>query len=377
MREKHKKVIISGYYGFGNIGDEAILSAMVKALRSRMPDLDIVVLTQNDAHTEAAYGVRSVYRKNPLAILKELLGTDLFISGGGGLIQDVTGVSTVQYYLGMVLAAKMCMKKVMFYAQGVGPILTEKGKNYTRHIANMVDFITVRDEESKEEFRSIGVTKPPVVVTADPVLALEPVSAGYVREMMKKEAIEEEGIKIAISIRPWKTDVDYIKIVAKLADHLVQEYGAHIIYIPFQKSQDLEVCEKARSLMKNRASLLEGDYTPEELQGFIGMMDLIVGMRLHSLILAATMNVPMAGIVYDPKVRVFSETLDIPFLDLKGLTDNAIIDMIAAVYQQKDRYRESIARKMEKLKGKALLTARVAESLILGKNPQSALEEAR
>jgi polysaccharide pyruvyl transferase CsaB len=377
MGTKHKKVMISGYYGFGNVGDEAILSAMIKALRQRIPDLDIVVLTQDPAHTESTYGVRSVNRRNPGAIFREMLGINLFISGGGGLIQDVTGVSTIQYYLGMVLAAKLLLKKVMFYAQGVGPILTEKGKTYTRLIANRVDFITVRDEESKEEFRSIGVTRPPVVVTADPVLALEPVSPDYVSEILKKESIEDAPVKIALSIRPWKTDVDYIAVMARLADHLTENCKAQVIFIPFQKSQDLEVCEKARSLMKNRASLLRGEYTPEELQGFIGRMDMIVGMRLHSLILAGTMNIPMVGVVYDPKVRVFSELLKIPFIDLKGLTEGAIIDLTASALQQKNGYRESIARKMEELKEKALLTARVAESLILGKNPQGALEEVR
>jgi len=121
-----KKIIISGYYGFGNTGDEAILTGILKNLREEScclgEDFDFTVLSADPSSTSRDYGVRAVNRTGLKDILKSLWGCDLFISGGGGLLQDVTGRQfSIFYYLGLALLARLCGKKVSIYAQGMAP----------------------------------------------------------------------------------------------------------------------------------------------------------------------------------------------------------------------------------------------------------------
>ena len=92
--------MISGYYGFGNAGDEAILASMIQQFRQEIPDVEIIVLTENPDKTHKEHGVETIQRSNFWRIFKVMGQVDLFISGGGGLIQDTTGFNTVLFYLG-------------------------------------------------------------------------------------------------------------------------------------------------------------------------------------------------------------------------------------------------------------------------------------
>ena len=128
--DKRKKIIISGYYGFGNLGDEAILISIIDRLNAEIENPEIVVLyTKAESEQLKVYkNVRCVYRMNPLAIFFEMINADLVISGGGGLLQDSTGFTTVFYYLAIVKMALFLKKKILFYAQGIGPVKLDKSK---------------------------------------------------------------------------------------------------------------------------------------------------------------------------------------------------------------------------------------------------------
>ena len=110
--KKGPKVVISGYYGFDNSGDEAILMAMVKCFKKLMPEARLVVLSNNPVKTREMYGVKAVSRWQPLAILFELIGCDLFISGGGSLLQDVTSARSLRYYMTLMgIARRIAVSK--------------------------------------------------------------------------------------------------------------------------------------------------------------------------------------------------------------------------------------------------------------------------
>ena len=168
------RIAVSGYYGFKNAGDDAILMAMVATIRALAPGAEITVFSSSPVETRQLYGVRAVNRWNPLGIIWTLLRSDLLLSGGGGLLQDVTGVRSICYYLVVVLLALVVGKPVVYYAQGVGPVRTRFGRWLTRVVSNRVDLITIRDQASRDDFLAMGVNRPPLVVTADPVLALNP-----------------------------------------------------------------------------------------------------------------------------------------------------------------------------------------------------------
>ena len=105
-------ILISGYYGFDNIGDESILRTLVSSLREHIPDCSLTVLSHNPASTREKYGVEAVDRMSPMAILRAVKKCDMLISGGGSLLQDVTSSKSLHYYLSIIRCAEFFHKKV-------------------------------------------------------------------------------------------------------------------------------------------------------------------------------------------------------------------------------------------------------------------------
>lgn len=115
-------IVVSGYYGFANAGDEAMLAAMIEALTDIEPAIKITVISGNPEDTRQRHGVAAVYRLNYPEIARVLAKSQLLISGGGSLLQDVTSERSLYYYLSIMMLAKKLGKPVMLYAQGIGPV---------------------------------------------------------------------------------------------------------------------------------------------------------------------------------------------------------------------------------------------------------------
>lgn len=298
------KFVISGYFGFQNTGDEAILAAMIDHLREVSRGSEIVVLSQNPVLTRKIHNVSSVSRTDVLGISRELADADLFISGGGSLLQDVTSPRSVPYYLGLVTLAKVMRKPVFFYAQGIGPLNLKFSKFLVKTIGNRVEAITVRDEPSLELLKSLGITKPKMHVAADPVFGLKPRhGAGKGSDLLEACGIPTQGGPLVIvSVRPWRAVPGYIQAVAQACDDLVKTHGAVVVYVPFYKVQDAPICQACIELMQEHAYILDGDASPGEILSIMDEADFAIGMRYHALVFAVATATPFAALSYDPKV---------------------------------------------------------------------------
>src|SRR3989339_978082 len=141
------KIALSGYYGFGNIGDEALLTI----IKQKIAGAEFTVLDRS------------------FKIISQIFRSDLLISGGGTLFQDKTSSRSFYYYIGVVALAKLMGKKVMILAQGFGPLNKTLNRHLARLVLNRVDIITLRDKQSLETIKKLGVTIPRIELTADPV----------------------------------------------------------------------------------------------------------------------------------------------------------------------------------------------------------------
>ncbi|WP_301860142.1 polysaccharide pyruvyl transferase CsaB [uncultured Megasphaera sp.] len=299
------KVVISGYYGFANAGDEAMLAAIVGSLRDSIPDVDITVITGNCKMTQKHHRVKTVYRLNFFAIAAAIRRCDILISGGGSLLQNVTSSRSLYYYLSIMRIAMFFHKPVMLYAQGIGPVRGEQARRAVRNVLQKVAVIGVRDAESKAELASLGVTKPPVHVTADAVLSMHPGDDRLGRELLKEAGISDTQKHIGIAVRNWQGLTSYKQAIAEAADILQNEEGARIIFIPMQYPADVTAGEEIASLMKSKAVVLRRSYDTEEFMALMGCMDVVIANRLHALIFASLMEVPVTAISYDPKIDSF------------------------------------------------------------------------
>lgn len=170
---KNRSIVVAGYYGCGNLGDELILLAIVKALVKPDEFLKLTVLSGEPKQTSAWFGVSAVHRFNPLKVCLAIRQSSLFILGGGGLLQDRTGLLTMIYYLSLVLLAWLMKRPVFLYAIGV----EGKPKRISRWLIRLVlgitkPTITVRDAESAQDLASCGVNPSRIQVATDPCFGL-------------------------------------------------------------------------------------------------------------------------------------------------------------------------------------------------------------
>lgn len=314
------RILISGYYGFDNLGDDTVLFGILSSIRKLRPDTELAVLSNQPERTRELFGIPAFNRWSLPVITRELMRSDLLVMGGGSLLQDVSSPRSVLYYLGIAALAKMLGKPVVFYAQGVGPINKNFSRKLIRRIVNKVDLITVRDDKSHDDLKKLGVHKPPIYVTADPALAIDtrlfPKSDGaeILREFGVFPAAEGERERTplaGVAIRNWNTPHPYLDVLARACDELCRR-GWRVVFIPMQYPGDVSVSEKVAALMEEPAVILNRQFSFRDISSIISNMDMIVGMRLHSLILAALYEVPFVPLSYDPKIDRFVHRLGLP-----------------------------------------------------------------
>lgn len=303
------KVVISGYYGFANAGDEAMLSAIIGSLRDIMPHVEITVITGNCQMTRKHHNVHTVHRMNFLAIAAAIRRCDILISGGGSLLQDVTSTRSLYYYLLVMRIALFFHKPVMLYAQGIGPVRGEKARQAVRRVLQQVTVIGVRDSESKRELASLGVTAPPVHVTADAVLSMHPVDKKIGFYLLKKAGVTGIRTRVGVAVRDWQGMRGYKEEIAKAADELQRRLDARIIFIPMQYPADVKAGEDIAAMMETEAVVLREGYNTVEFMSLIGCMDAVIANRLHALVFASLMEVPVTAISYDPKIDSFIQLI--------------------------------------------------------------------
>lgn len=298
-------VVISGYYGFANAGDEAMLAAIIGSLQDMIPDVSITVITGNCAMTRENHHVQAVHRFNLFGIIKAIASSNILISGGGSLLQDVTSARSLYYYLFIMRLALWLHKPVMLYAQGIGPVRGVKARRAVRAVLQRVSMIGVRDADSKQELRDMGVTKPPVVVTADAVLSMHRVDTKIGFHILKQAGVTGIRRRIGIAVRNWQNQTAYKDAIAAAADALQAQYDCRIIFVPMQYPADVSAGEDIAARMQGEATVLKGRYNTVEFMSLMGCMDAVIANRLHALIFASIMDVPVTAISYDPKIDSF------------------------------------------------------------------------
>ena len=290
-------ILISGYYGFDNIGDESILRTLVSSLLEHIPDCSLTVLSHNPTSTREKYGVEAVDRMSPMAILRAVKKCDMLISGGGSLLQDVTSSKSLHYYLSIIRCAEFFHKKVFIYSQGIGPIDRPGNRRAAAAALKRADGIVVRDERSASLLEEIGIARDKVVITADPVIRMKKPDGDVGAEILRKAGVSLDGrLTVGWAIRERDTDSRFVKELLRSIQMMKDKYNAQSVLIPFHYEEDGEVCRHiAAQLPGDTAVCLNEKYLSEDMLSIIGNMDLLVGVRLHSLIYAAIMGVPLIG----------------------------------------------------------------------------------
>jgi len=359
-----KKVVLSGYYGFSNAGDEAMLRSILQALRAKNNECSITVISGNPKATAVKYSVQAIYIFDFLAIIKALRHCNVLISGGGSLLQNVTSWQSFYYYLTVLAFGKILGARVMLYAQGIGPVLGWLPKRIMSWVVNRVDYITVRDEGSYIELREIGISKPVIEITADAVLGIERADLAGGKKRLQEMGVDLTKTVIAIAPRRWGAADKYLQALAEAADAIAESEAAEIVLVPLHLPDDRAVCCEIAAMMRNRAVIFDGDCDADLFMSVIGNCQLLIGVRLHALIFAAIMNVPIIGITYDPKIDRFLDSVGLKAVAAVTNTDSA--KLVAATTEclcNRIAVKAQLESSMRDLRKKALMNAEAALQL--------------
>lgn len=283
------KYVISGYIGFDNFGDEAIAGVLTKLLKNSGAE-KITLISSNPSKTAKLYDVDSV---GMFKFYKPILESDVLISGGGSLLQDVTSLKSLIYYLGIILTALFLRKKVIIFAQGFTPFRTKLGELLTKFVLKQCHKITVRDEKSQEILKNMGIDS---TLVSDPVYGLETPN------------LPKKGIGIQLRSFSSLNDEFLEKLIKEVQNRFPNQ---EIKLISLQDSVDLPVLNK-----------LEGNIiqnlTVEEAIKELSSLEYLIAMRFHACLAAAKAGVKVLAINYDIKVETLAKTVGFPLVELSG-----------------------------------------------------------
>ena len=323
-------VVICGAYGRGNAGDDAILEAILQEMRSIDPDMPVTVLSKDPKSTRLSYRVRSLSRTSIPAWHRAMRRSALYINGGGSLIQDVTSRRSLWFYLYNIRSAKRCGCKVQMYGCGIGPVTRENHRKLAAQVLNRyVDTITLREPDSRDELTAMGVTEPEILLTADPALTLRRAEDDQTDSVLLRAGIPPQGRYLCFALRQWRGYPEKAPLFGQAARYAYETYGLTPVFLAVEKRMDPAAARLAAQDLDIPHYFLDDAGRAGTIIGALSRMEAVVSMRLHALIFAAGQGIPLAGVVYDPKVSAFLRyTGQENFIDLEDVTLESIKAMI-------------------------------------------------
>lgn len=300
--DKKIRAALSGYYGFDNFGDEAILKVLVNELKSQ--GVEVTVFSKNPQRTSSSLGVLAVKTFSLQNIINVLKNTDVLISGGGSLLQDATSVKSLVYYLSVITLALLLKKKVIIFAQGIGPIRNFFGNLWAKAVLKRCTYVTVRDEKSLFRVRGWGAR-------AD--LVNDPVWNLGLRQSLPLD-------RVGVQLRSWRGLSG--KYLFSLARQVALNFSDKEIFIySFQDALDLEICKRFEGNLKLanpsiKTTIVSGLSIDDMVQSFSNL-EYMIGMRYHACLLTLKYGTKTLALSYDEKVEKLAKRFGIPYCELK------------------------------------------------------------
>lgn len=302
------RALLSGYYGKGNGGDEALLATLLQMLP---PHVTPVVLSGNPGETRDRYGVEAYDRMTLLSVLQALRSCDVLIWGGGSLIQDATSAVSPFYYGGMMALAQRMGLKTIAWAQGIGPVKRPLTRWLAQKTFGGCTKVSVRDRATAAMLADWQI---PCILAPDPVWALssEPVPGLW----------DLPAPRVAVTLRSHTklTQARLANLTRALVD-FQKATQSFILLLPFQQRQDLPIAQVIQPQLKDVSQIMCLE-DPQLLKGVFRGVEMAIGMRLHSLIMAASVGCRCFALSYDPKINRLMEELHMPGWDLATLPDD-------------------------------------------------------
>lgn len=303
-----KRALLCGYYGMGNGGDEALLATLLQMLPSTITP---IVMSGNPGITQKLHGVEAIDRQNLFALGQELNRSDLFIWGGGSLMQDASSWRSPWYYGSLMVLAKKLGLTTIAWGQGVGPLKHSPSQWITRTALQNSDRISVRDHRSAQLLKQWQLS---CLVAPDPVWALESDRSANIWHL--------PAPRVAVALRPHPQLSDRkLETLSSALSMFQRATGVHYLFVPFHPASDLAIAQLMQTQIPN--STIVDISRPQSLKGLFQGVEMTIGMRFHSLIMGLAEQSRCWAISYDPKVTQLMTELELSGWEVANIPDRA------------------------------------------------------
>ena len=296
---KHYKVALAGYYGFGNLGDELLVEAVIAALlRCGVNRSEIVLMSATPEESAQKFGVDSVNRWKVSQVCRTLRQSETLLLGGGGLFQDASSLRSCLYYWWLVRAARFFGVVPWAIGQSVGPLSTRTGRALIRNALSCCRVVQVRDAASEALCDSLGLT---VEIGSDLVLSL----ADFFTTNENTPPA-----RLLVNLRPDRHGLSE-RFADAMSVHLHSvSFNGELVGVAFSGEDENLMSRFTREGRLPLSRIERATSLSDAAKIFHGTE--AMGMRLHFLILAAMAGLPIMAVPYDPKVESFAASQNIP-----------------------------------------------------------------
>lgn len=334
-----RRVLIGGYAGCGNLGDDAILRCLIDRARREFPSISLCATVADPKSAQAQFeGIDLIRRTSLPSLWREMGRADAFVLGGGCLLQNCSahGNRSLAYYLGLLTLARLRRRPVLLIANGIGPLEGRLPRWLVGRALRRAARISVRDEQSRRLLISLGLSEGAVRLEDDPVLSLRPADKGVAAHVLSLHLPPEASGKALIAVAPRPNEVQEAALVGALRS-LWKTRGVYPLLFAFDKAQDAPLCERIR------AAVGAGSILPCEDERMIAALfahervGAVISGRLHALILSHVAKkeaVALCCDARDGKVSEFAASVGQAVLPLPSTAEDILRSLDGIINRQ-------------------------------------------
>ena len=305
VRRRNARIVLCGYYGYGNMGDNALLRAAIRRARAAYPKGEIVAMTAGGRRDIKRFGVRCVRRMDPVRLIALLWNAEAVVFGGGTLLQDRTSLRSLVYYAAVCAISRLRGARVELWGNGLVRPRSRLAARLVLYVLESAAYVGLRDMPSVTEALRITSAECSDRIYLEEDLARRQRSASDERvEYLRRSLGLLEGCKLkkyAVVAVKGSEGEGFLNIIQGQIRELVSD-GILPVFLPMFPREDKDVCHRLAKLFDG--AVAEG-LTESDAVGLMRGAELVCGMRLHALVFASAADVPFVGVGSDPKIEGF------------------------------------------------------------------------
>jgi L-malate glycosyltransferase len=322
-RSSIKSVLLIGWYGYNNLGDDLLFEIITKDLKRVYDKIYFPCNSKCDLFNkdEVLKPLKLSGRLQLFTLLFYIFRCDCLVLGGGTYLRDIISNKVLTSKLILIYIAQKLNKKTIIWGGGLGPFYFNKKSNLLKSVLSNFNYVLLRDKTSESTFKTI--TGKECTLVPDPVYLLY----NNITKYQKCIKLQNKKLTIGLSLREWGTELghrddiqykNFILIFQKFLNNLKKEYDVKVFCFIFQNTSNdfLSSDENVYNDLFSNNDYFEYKYITfnNDMPSFLksmGSINCLIGMRLHSIIIASCFNIPILGISYDIKVESLMNDLGI------------------------------------------------------------------